>query len=143
MGYQLSEMKMNLNVISTERQDGALIRLIDILNLIPDNNYSWSILEYEGIGGLGINDFSFEQVCQYAQSNSQGFILNFNDLKVFASTLHQTLDCLIVASKDTKDFLLDRAQIENFYHTPYLIEVWDGYEWLIGAQEALNIDALE
>ena len=133
---------MSFSTLSAERADGHLLRLIDILALIPENTLQWSILEYDGVGGLGIHDLSLEQISLQARKMRLGYLLNFSDLKKFAETLFQTFDCLIVASHNIEDFYADRSDITHFTHAEYVIEAFDGYEWTIGTHKPLDFSAL-
>lgn len=133
---------MIFNTISTERNDSSLVRLKDILTTIPNNNYFWSILEYDGVGGIGVKGLDLDQISKKAHDNKEGLILSFNELKEFANTANQTFDCLIVASENIDDFVLDRSDIKNFSHTKYVIEAFDGYEWTIGATAPLDIKSI-
>jgi len=133
---------MIFNTISSERDDSSIVRLKDILVAIPTNNYAWSILEYDGVGGIGVNGLDLDQVSKKAHDNEQGLILTFDQLKEFSNTANQTFDCLIVASENLNDFKLDRSDIKNFAHTKYVIEAFDGYEWTIGTVTPLDIEAI-
>lgn len=133
---------MSFSTLSAERADGYLLRLIDILELIPENTLQWSILEYDGVGGRGIHDLSLEQISFQARKMKSRYLLNFSDLKQFAKTLFQTFDCLIVASDNIEDFYAGRSDIIHFTHTEYVIEAFDGYEWTIGSHKPLDLSAL-
>ena len=116
------------------REDGSSIELKDLLSRIPENRWVWAILDFYGIGEAP-NDLSMEDFETAVQTEPDGFIMTWQELKEFSSRLNQTYDCLIVASSSLGDLPSDRSAKENFCGCDVVIEAFDRTEWSISIRD--------
>ena len=62
------------------------ILLADVLEAVPDNDWVWSILEFDGIGPTP-NDTHPNEFNEWLRAHPTGFLLTRAELKTFASSL--------------------------------------------------------
>jgi hypothetical protein len=80
------------------RPDGRWVNLVDLLNLIPGDDLSWSFLEFEGVGGEGPRGESIIEFEELIRTSRAGYVLSWPELVRFAGQLKQVINCYLVAS---------------------------------------------
>lgn len=97
----LGDGDMSTVVILMHRTSGGALGLVQILDIIPENMWTWSILELWGTGSApqGMTIQSFED---FISSSDVGYPLSWRELIGAASNLDQIHDCLIVATKSSR-----------------------------------------
>lgn len=114
------------------REDGSIIQLIELLEVIPNNQHIWSILYFDGTGMMP-NDLSVDEFADLVRAKPNGLIMTWTELRYFARSLTQTYDCLIVAAKSMRDISDDKSLRENIDNCTVVIEAFDSSEWSIWA----------
>ncbi|MFD3355269.1 hypothetical protein [Streptomyces fradiae] len=88
-------------------RDGVLIGLDRLISRVPENDWVWSVLEFDGIGhgpaGLGYAEFR-----EVVSSSRQGYVMSWAQVQEYADEVAQCFDLLLVAVKDVD--LLDSAR---------------------------------
>jgi hypothetical protein len=125
---------MNFKIFPSFRGDGTLVQLNDFLCLVKDNEWVWSVMDFDGVGvppnNLHMNDFE-----NLARLNPEGFVMTWHDLRSFAGTLVQTYDCLVVGAKSIKDISGDKSEKDTFSRCEVVIEAFDSTEWAVWARD--------
>ncbi|MEV0591175.1 hypothetical protein [Nonomuraea cavernae] len=128
---------MSTVVIPMHRESGSAVGLTRILNKIPANMWTWSILELWGTGAApqGMTMQSFEELIS---SSDVGYPLSWRELIGVASGLDQIHDCLIVATESRR--ALSRQIVRQASNPELLvvIEGLDSTQWDIGINEHLD-----
>ena len=117
------------------RANGTRVQLKDLLESIPDNQWSWLVIDYYGTGkapsGMSMPEFE-----SYLRSCANGFEMSWQELQSFASHLEQTIDCLIVAVDSTEQIDLGRLEETNFRGCHCVLQAFDSTEWRFSASDA-------
>uniref|UniRef100_UPI0039C90028 hypothetical protein n=1 Tax=Leptospira interrogans TaxID=173 RepID=UPI0039C90028 len=110
------------------RQDGSKIMLSEILDQIPQNNWTWSIWEFDGIGKppLGLSMTEFNQVAL-----SRGVLMTWQEVKSFAHSLLDIHFCLLIATIQEKQLTIKEVEKENFENYDMVIYAFDSTEWKV------------
>ncbi|MDP5142144.1 hypothetical protein ORJ00_05275 [Rheinheimera baltica] len=110
------------------RPDGTRVQLIDWLNGIEPNNLNWSVLDFNGIGQAP-NDLSMDEFEDAIRSDSTGFKMSWDELIVFAQSLEQTIECLIIALDPNVEFVGEDLAKDDFSSCEIIIQAFDSTEW--------------
>ncbi len=114
---------------------GRIIQLDDVLANLPENNWIWGILYFDGTGTFP-NEMTwqeFEKSCRAPK----GRIMHWPELKAFAAKLYQTYDCLIIAVKSENDIDPAAFKSDIFDKCLIAIEAHDSGSWKIVFNQAL------
>lgn len=118
---------------------GARVSLEDVLALIPENTWTWYILDFYGMGCPSPESIigSFEA---RIQSSESGIAMTGSELNIFARSLDQAIDLQLVAAKAGE--IICRKEIEgmNFCKIEIFIEALDSSEWLVWTRDILLND---
>lgn len=118
------------------RDDGSVIQLIELLEVIPDNRHVWSVLYFEGTGIMP-NDLSVDEFEDLVRSKPNGLMVTWTELRYFARSLTQTYDCLIVAAKSIQDISGDKSSSkESFGNCEVVVEAFDSSEWSVWVRDS-------
>lgn len=149
---------MNFLTFSAYKPDGTLFHLYDILSIIKHrgNELVWSILEYDGFGGIAPNGMGLPEFEQLILSLNNGYFLSFNELQSFAESIirttnmlvqPQTLNCLIVGAISTLEIsnAIYNKEIDKhiFNNCELVIEMFDSSEWTIGISDNIMIEKVK
>lgn len=106
-------------------ENGVKMTLSDLLNKIPDNNWKWSLFDFEGVGvaphGMGMPEFE-----ELVASERYGFYFNWDELKLFGKTISDVKSCVLVAVKKPVEY--DLLMEENDDVIAY-IGIFDSTNW--------------
>lgn len=121
---------MKINVLNMFNSENIRVELSDIISKIKSNDLIWHIFYYYGIG-LAPNNLSMDEFEQVIKENSEGFIMTWEELNVFAQQQEQTFDCIIVGKHS--DVSIKRSEVlEGNYENCFLVvEAFDSTEWRI------------
>jgi hypothetical protein len=132
---------MHLIKFNLIHDNGSLIQLLDILNLIEDNDWVWSVLDYYGFGEDSAGNVALSLFQNQVLHPEPGQVVSFQQLRAFARSIlispqatieAQTIDCLIVAAR--AECMLETVPSPNhsrFADCEIVIEAFDGLEWSI------------
>ncbi|MDH6539935.1 hypothetical protein ACFXJO_30345 [Streptomyces lavendulae] len=109
------------------------VRLADVLPLIPDNDWVWSILEVDGVGVMpqGMSVDAFEDL---VRSSPTGFILSWSELKAFAADLEQNHWLTVVAARSADDLVPAELRVDDFSRCLVMLEAFDSGSWTVAAR---------
>lgn len=104
------------------------LTLVDLLNIIPRNNWDWYIYEFEGIGKAleGLDMPSFEELIL---SLDNGYKISWVDLNLLAKSLHDINELFVVALE--KPVSYNDVTKDNFSDFLCAIEIRDSHFWNI------------
>ncbi|MFE3455845.1 hypothetical protein ACFXJ8_43785 [Nonomuraea sp. NPDC059194] len=114
--------------ISMHRPDRSIVNLRDIIELLPQNSWTWNVRHFEGIGvapqGMHMADFDL------LTASEEGYSMTWGELLEFSSNMEQVIDCVITArtSNDARPSSTQPtsallARIEAFDSTEWIIEL--------------------
>lgn len=116
------------------RTNGSVIQLVDVLSAFIDNNWTWSILEFDGVGIAPLN-MSIDGFHDLTVSLPAGFLMKWDDLKRFASNLEQTWQFVAIAVESLDDLDPDNLAADNFEDCIAVIEAFDSKEWTVSVRD--------
>jgi len=116
------------------RKNDSLVQLTDLLSVVPENNWTWAILDFYGIGHAP-NNLSMDDFEKLVRSSPQGVFMTWSELNEFSNSLEQIYDCLIIAVKSPQDIRDDQLKKEIFDNCEVVIEMFDSTKWSIWAKE--------
>jgi hypothetical protein len=113
---------------------GFIHNLKDLLPLIPDNEWTWAIIEFTGTGtapdGIGMPDF---ESCLWELE--QGWLFTWEELVSFANGIHQAFSCFIVAVDSVVKIRRPVEVDEPPEGCIIGLEAFDGSEWVIWSDD--------
>ncbi len=115
-------------------EEGCVVQLAELLKMIPNNNWSWRVLDFDGMGILSIN-MSMEEFEERVRSTPTGYRLSWRELKIFAEKLEQTWDCLIVAVESESDLVAEELSTDNFDRCLVVLRAFDSTSWSVSARD--------
>ncbi|NWB97640.1 hypothetical protein HX882_17215 [Pseudomonas gingeri] len=132
---------MNSVTLASFRADGSVLLLKDLLEVIPDNDWVWSVLEFQGVGcapnGLSMDDYE-----DFLLSQEKGDIMTWGQLIEFAQPMEQTFNCLVVAVNMAAE-IIKPTGFEIIPETYALaIEAFDSAEWTLWSDKPEVIRAV-
>ncbi len=112
---------------------GGFVTLSLLAEILPANNLTWRILDFEAIGEVpgGARMAAFANAVRAAP---KGYALSWKEFVPFASNMEQVWNCLIVATEP--QITVDRTTLEDagFPNCVYVSEVFGSNEWALGAE---------
>lgn len=118
---------------------GRYVRLADLLTLVPDNDWTWSILEVDAVGvmphGMGVDAFE-----DLVRTSPTGFALSWPELKAFAADLEQNHWLTVVAARSADQLVAAELQADDFSRCPVVMEAFDSGSWTVAAQPGASGD---
>lgn len=112
-------------------EDTYLISLEIILKSIPDNNFMWNLLYFNGTGEVR-NFSSILEFEEKVNSSLTGYIIKWNELKNISESVSQVYDCLIVAGNGIENIIGNKDSIDNFPSSSIIVDIFDSTNVLIG-----------
>ncbi|MDO9214298.1 MAG: hypothetical protein Q8Q54_07485 [Methylococcales bacterium] len=110
------------------REDGSRVQLINFLEQLPENNWVWSFLDFQGIG-IAPDNLSMDEFEGLIRSDTTGFKMSWHQLLQFAESIEQTINCLLIAVKEINDLHGNELDIDNFSSCEIVIQAFDSTEW--------------
>ncbi|AWZ07890.1 hypothetical protein DRB96_28745 [Streptomyces sp. ICC1] len=121
---------------------GRYIRLADLLPLIPDNDWTWSILEIDGIWSVpgadgvvappdGMSASAFEDL---VRASPTGYVQGWPGLKDLAVHLEQNHWLTVVAAASADDLVGAELQAEDYSRCLVFLEAFDSGTWTVAAR---------
>ena len=134
---------MSRYTFSIKNSDSVLVKLSDIINLIPNNQLHWSILELTGSGNLTISSKidSMSALIKLIDKNRYGFSMQFDELQVIANSLENLDECFIVGTtkKNTRNIV---EILNNRKQYDYIIDYFDSSTLEIESSNLTFIESL-
>lgn len=115
-----------------------ILRLTDMLQAIPDNDWTWRVVDFWGVGptfGITMPDFEGR-----VGAEPDGLPVTWRHLKMLADSLDQTIDCLIVLPKDAREIDIDALIEDQFVTCRIVIHAVDSTEWIVGVDSTVEGD---
>lgn len=110
--------------------NSAKLNLDRVLSFIPDNDLFWSIRFFNGVGfcpfGLSMQEFEDSLI-----NKPNGHLVSWDELKLFASKLSDTIDCLIIGAKTVEIFKGIDVKKQNFCKCDCVIDGFDSTDWSV------------
>jgi|GEM_PF-1157276 len=122
---------MKFKEISPYNSDGSIRQLKDLVVSISENDYTWSILEFDGVG-MAPNKMEMAAFEALALAEPQGFFMTWTEFKSFVKSVNDVTNCLIVGALLPDDISTKKNDIQNYINCEVVIEVLDGADWTIG-----------
>lgn len=110
--------------------EGKIVGLENLLAQIPDNNWVWSVLEFDGIG-QGVAGLGYAEFRQKVGSSPQGYIMSWAQVRDFAASVRQCFDLLLVAAKDRRLLDPERLDAGDFAGCPLVLTASDSTWWTV------------
>ncbi|GAA2694882.1 MULTISPECIES: hypothetical protein [Actinosynnema] len=105
------------------------VHLSDVLAAIPENRWTWVVLDFDGVGVApgGMPEFG-------DRVRAEGVPFTWEELLRFADGQEQTIDCLIVAERAGERV----AEVEAFDGGAWLVRVPDEWERAVELLDGLR-----
>lgn len=117
------------------RADGRWVNLVDLLGLVPDNDHSWSFLDFEGVGGKGPRGESILEFEELIEDSRAGYVLSWTELVRFAGQLKQIINCRLVAARAVADLERVSAEAGGDTEAEVVVEAFDSTTWEVQATD--------
>lgn len=124
------------------RASGTRVQLAELLAVVPENDWVWSILEFNGVGEMP-SDIPFMEFRKMLRELPVGLTLKWDELLKFARSLEYTIDCLIVGAVSIAKLNADELWADNFQGCEVALEAIDGGIWLLGAEQPALFNELK
>ncbi|MEU0236312.1 hypothetical protein ABZ234_01345 [Nocardiopsis sp. NPDC006198] len=114
------------SVVFSMRRAGVFsVGLSDVLRRVPENNWKWVLLEFDGAGDMP-RGMTFWQLEEELMDREGGVSLGWEEVKNFSEGLHQEIEMRMVAV----DWDV-RVQFETFLDLDFYVavEARDSSEW--------------
>lgn len=116
---------------------GGVVGLVDVLALVPDDDWVWSILDFDGIGrvpgGLEYHEFRDKVLAL-----PEGYVMSRGQLQDFAAGVRQFFDLLVVAVNKRDDLSPERFAADDFGDCLMTIEAIDSGSWEVGIDDEVE-----
>ena len=107
---------------------------LKIFEVIPDNDWIWSVLEFDGVG-VPPDDLSMDEFEEFLRREERGRIFTWTELVEFIRGINQAFSCFIVAvdsvDKITKPSEVDECPVGCIM----AVEAFDSSEWIIWSDD--------
>lgn len=112
------------------RADGTRIQLADLLAKVAKNDWTWSVIEFDGVGGIPSGE-SIVELQRKLLEQPKGLFFKWNEMLKFAGNIEYTIDCLIVAISSAEQLDVSQVLADNFIGCEVALRAIDSTEWLI------------
>lgn len=113
------------------------VRLADLLPLIPDNDWVWSILECDGTGIMP-NGMSVDAFEELVHASPTGLVLRWPELKAFATGLEWNHFLLVVAVRSVEQLVAAELGVDDFSTCLVVLEAFDSTSWMVAVQPGVT-----
>lgn len=115
-------------------QYGYIASLSEMLARIAQNDWTWSLLAFEGIG-IAPNAMSMQALEDFLHCSAQGLLMTWQELLDFAQRVEQVSWCFIVAV-DSPDKIRKPVEVDAAPEGCIMaLEVFDGTEWIVWSDD--------
>lgn len=129
--------EMNRVALPMRTASGETVELIHVLRSLPENAWTWSILDLWGTGiapgGMAMR--SFEDLIS---SSADGYVLSWHELVETVARLDQVHDCLILAGESQHALSEPLIAIEGQDSTRWEIHVAERLDCAGAVRERLS-----
>lgn len=120
---ELVEFRMHDN-------EGGIVGLDSLLSLVPDNNWVWSVLDFDGIV-QGVTGLEYSDLRQEMASSPQGYVMSWAQVREFATGVRQCFDLLLVAAREHCLLDPERFAAGDFAGCPLVLTASDSTWWTV------------
>ncbi len=120
--------------------ESGLVTLRQVLEKLPANGLRWHVLDFEGIGTAPDN-MTMETFEHAVHASPEGYSLSWDKLLVFAGSIEQTWNCLIVGCQPDAPIVAAHMRVQGFTGCRYVVQAFDSTEWSIGSSETADVQA--
>lgn len=122
------------------RENGVAIQLHTLLALVEENDWTWSVLEFEGVGqapyNLWMSDFEDMLI-----ESKKGAIMSWCEINKFATNIEQTYWCIVIATLSADEIVKPTGPEFVPNNCLFAFEAFDSTEWTVWSDDAKIIDA--
>ncbi|QES25568.1 hypothetical protein DEJ47_03035 [Streptomyces venezuelae] len=110
--------------------EGGIVGLDNLLALVPDNNWVWSVLDFDGIcqGAAGLG---YVEIREKVASSPQGYVMSWTQVREFAAGVRQFFDLLLVAAREQRLFDPKRLAAGDFAGCCMVLTASDSTWWSV------------
>ncbi|MFK0170334.1 hypothetical protein ACIQU5_16150 [Streptomyces sp. NPDC090306] len=108
----------------------GVVGLGSLLSLIPDNDWVWSMLEFDGML-QGVTGLEYSESGQKVASSPQGYVMSGAQVREFATGVRQCFDLLLVAAGERHLLDPERFAAGDFTGFPLFLTVSDSTWWTV------------
>jgi hypothetical protein len=116
---------------------GRMVGLAELLALVPDNDWVWSVLDFDGIGAVP-DGLGFEEFGRLVLTSPVGYPLSWEHVRAFAAGLDQCWDLLLVAVEDRAHLSPERLAASDFGGCLVVFEAIDSGTWEVTAADCVE-----
>lgn len=109
---------------------GAVIGLDSLLSLVGENQWVWSVLEFDGIG-TALPGLGYAEIRDRAHSCPQGYVMSWPQVREFAARVQQCFDLLLVAATDRRALDAQRLAAGDFSECLMVLAAGDSTWWSV------------
>ncbi|MEU8544833.1 hypothetical protein AB0C52_33355 [Streptomyces sp. NPDC048717] len=110
------------------RGPGRTVVLAELLALVPDNDWAWSLLEYDGVGSFP-DGLTYQEFQDLLLAVPEGLPMTWERVRAFAAGLDQCWDLILVAAGDRARLAPDRLAALDFGGCLVVFEAIDSGSW--------------
>ncbi|MFB7297010.1 MULTISPECIES: hypothetical protein [Streptomyces] len=110
--------------------EGGIVGLDSLLSLVPENNWVWSVLDFDGIV-QGVIGLEYAEIRQKIASSSQGYVMSWAQVREFATGVRQCFDLLLVAAGEHRLLDPERFAAGDFAGFPLVLTASDSTWWTV------------
>ncbi|MFJ9459739.1 hypothetical protein ACIRST_32275 [Kitasatospora sp. NPDC101447] len=111
--------------------EGGIVGLEELLSLVPGSEWSWLILEFDGIMLGPSAGSSYAELREKLKSSPQGCVMSWAQVREFASGVRQFFDLLLVAARDRRQLDSERLAAEDYAGLPLVLTASDSTWWTV------------
>jgi len=126
-------------IFSEENND--FVSLYDILQSIPDNNWVWKILVFEGVG-YAPNNMTIPEFEELINSSDEGYNMTWKELNTFAKAMGDIYDFVLIATETSSDIVyknIEDKNISKYSDCKILIEIFDSTTWELRISDDIEL----
>ncbi|MFE6870740.1 hypothetical protein ACFVFS_29815 [Kitasatospora sp. NPDC057692] len=109
---------------------GQEVRLESLLSLVPENDWVWSILEFDGILLEG-TELGYAEIQEKVNSSPHGYAMPWTQIGEFAAGIRQCFELLLVASKSGLAINPEQLTKMDFSAFPLVLTASDSTWWTV------------
>ncbi|MEU0935474.1 MULTISPECIES: hypothetical protein [unclassified Embleya] len=123
---------------------GFHIRLAELIEVVPDNDWQWSVLECIGIGTMPW-EMKACRTGELVLASQVGFLMSWHEFKEFADGLEWAEDLLVVAAESRERLKPEQLRIDDFSDCLLTLEAFANTTWTVTAHPRLSdtVDIVE
>ncbi|MYS87867.1 hypothetical protein [Embleya scabrispora] len=118
---------------------GFHIRLAELIEVVPDNDWQWSVLECIGIGTMPW-EMRSGRVGERVLASHVGFLMSWHELREFADGLEWTEELLVVAAESLERLDPEQLGVDDFTGCLMTLEAVANTTWTVTGRPGLFDD---